>query len=144
MDYTDEEYNRMLGYKGVKEKSSMSSLLEVDADDLSEMPMEFSGSPRLKASTNSFHRDQGACGSCWAVAAAQVVEDHLALIHNETYQLSMQHLVSCTPNPNECGGTGGCQGATSELAFKYIQDNGVAADAHWPYSSGFSGSDGKC
>jgi cathepsin L len=133
----------MLGYKGVKEPPSMSSLLEIEEDEDSEIPIEFSWSPRLSGS-NSFHRDQGACGSCWAVAAAQVVEDHLALHYNETYQLSMQHLVSCTPNPDQCGGTGGCQGATSELAFKYIQDHGIAADAHWPYTSGMTGSDGTC
>merc|ERR1719262_1033569 len=57
MDYTEEEYNRMLGYKGVKEQPSVSSLMEVDAEDDSEIPLEFSWSPRLRG-RSSFHRDQ--------------------------------------------------------------------------------------
>jgi len=140
MDYTDDELNMMFGYKGMKEPQS--SLLQMDDEEEEDLPIEFSWSPRLKKS--SFHRDQGACGSCWAVAAAQVVEDHLQLTYNETYQLSIQHLVSCTPNPQQCGGTGGCKGATSELAFKYIQEHGVAAHAHWPYTSGQFGKNGEC
>ncbi len=38
----------------------------------------------------------------------------------------MQELVSCMSNPNSCGGTGGCSGATAELAFDYLQANGLA------------------
>ena len=30
-------------------------------------------------------------------------------------------LVSCSPNPQHCGGTGGCDGSTQELAFTYTR-----------------------
>jgi cathepsin L len=33
--------------------------------------------------------------------------------------LSPQHILECTPNPKHCGGTGGCEGATAELAFDW-------------------------
>ena len=33
--------------------------------------------------------------------------------------LAPQTLVNCVKNPNECGGTGGCEGATEEIAFNY-------------------------
>ena len=31
----------------------------------------------------------------------------------------LQELVDCVPNPKSCGGTGGCSGATVELAMSY-------------------------
>lgn len=31
-----------------------------------------------------------------------------------------QELIDCVPNPNACGGTGGCSGATVELAMNYV------------------------
>ena len=31
----------------------------------------------------------------------------------------LQQFQDCTPNPEHCGGDGGCEGATSELAFEY-------------------------
>jgi cathepsin L len=37
----------------------------------------------------------------------------------------MQELVSCMPNNDECGGLGGCQGATAELAFDYLAQYGL-------------------
>ena len=33
--------------------------------------------------------------------------------------LSPQQLVACAPNPNDCGGVGGCDGSVPELAFDY-------------------------
>lgn len=38
----------------------------------------------------------------------------------------MQELVSCMSNADACGGTGGCQGATAELAFEYLAKYGLA------------------
>ena len=47
---------------------------------------------------------------------------------------SEQEILACTPNPNQCGGTGGCSGATQELAFAYIQRAGITTEAQWPYT----------
>jgi len=29
-------------------------------------------------------------------------------------------MTSCAPNPDQCGGTGGCLGSIPELAFDYV------------------------
>lgn len=34
--------------------------------------------------------------------------------------LSEQYLLECTPDPLQCGGKGGCDGATMELAYNFI------------------------
>jgi hypothetical protein len=42
----------------------------------------------------------------------------------------------CTPNPDSCGGTGGCAGATFELAFDYIAGSeGIVEEYEIGYSS---------
>jgi cathepsin L len=41
-------------------------------------------------------------------------------------EVSQQELVSCMANNDACGGYGGCQGATAELAFDYLQTNGLS------------------
>jgi len=85
-------------------------------------------------------KDQRACGSCWAFSATESIESHLAIATKNLTILSPQNLVSCTPNPNHCGGTGGCDGATAELAFEYVKAKGIATEATWPYR----GTNGVC
>ena len=64
---------------------------------------------------------QGACGSCWTFALTATVESHLSIATDEPpMSLSEQSVLQCTPNPDHCGGTGGCQGATVEIGLNYI------------------------
>ena len=78
-------------------------------------------------------KDQGHCGSCCecssvgaitpkpyyllltpgAFAATAVIESHVALASGLLFSLSPEQLAMCSPNPNSCGGTGGCNGATA-------------------------------
>jgi len=44
-----------------------------------------------------------------------------------------QALIDCTPNPNDCGGTGGCDGATQELAFNFSVGAGITLEKTYPY-----------
>jgi len=86
-------------------------------------------------------KNQGSCGSCWAFSAAETLESHLAIATGEAVQeLSPQQLVSCSPNPEHCGGTGGCQGSTQPLAFNYTVDAGITSEKSYPYK----GSTGSC
>lgn len=78
--------------------------------------------------------NQGSCGSCWAVTSATVLNTHREIHHNITDgRLSAQELVACVPNPQNCGGQGGCTGATVELAMSYTMQNGLASEAAHPY-----------
>jgi len=85
-------------------------------------------------------KNQGGCGSCWAFSSAETLESHLAIATGKLMTLSEQQLVSCAPNPDECGGTGGCQGSTQPLAFKYVQGTGITTEDDYPYQ----GSTGTC
>jgi cathepsin L len=71
-------------------------------------------------------KDQGHCGSCWAFAATATIESHVAINTGTLNEISQQELVSCMPNDDSCGGTGGCQGATAELAYDYLSANGLS------------------
>merc|ERR1719454_1890916 len=86
-------------------------------------------------------KDQGSCGSCWAFSATETLESHLAIATGEAApKLSPQQIVSCSPNPQHCGGTGGCQGSTQPLAFNYTKTAGITLDSNYPYR----GATGKC
>jgi len=84
-------------------------------------------------------KDQGRCGSCWAFAAAETLESYFTLAHpGQLPVLSEQQILDCTPNPLQCGGTGGCGGATVEMAYQKIQSmGGLSSEWTYPYQSYF-------
>ena len=86
-------------------------------------------------------RDQGNCGSCWAISAAEALEAQLQRQGTPSnVRVSAQALVECTPNPQHCGGDGGCKGATGELAYAFVRDNGIPLEKDLPYTA----QDGTC
>jgi len=89
-------------------------------------------------------KDQGGCGSCWTFAAASTIESQWYLKSGEVTDLSTQQIASCTENPLQCGGTGGCEGGTAEVAFASIITNkGITSEFEYPYVS-YGGNDKKC
>jgi len=78
-------------------------------------------------------KNQGGCGSCWAVATSNVLDAH-SEIYKTGRLFSVQELVDCVPNPQSCGGTGGCAGATIELALHWALNYGVAEESEMPYT----------
>lgn len=92
---------------------------------------------RKKALTSSV-KDQGYCGSCWAFAATAVIESHLAIETGLLFDLSPQQIAMCSPNPHNCGGAGGCNGATAEIAFEYVANSfGLYEEYQYPYTAYF-------
>lgn len=86
------------------------------------------------------------CGSCWTFATSETVESRLFMKEGILADLSEQQVASCSPNPQDCGGTGGCEGGTAEIGFAGIMKSsigGLASEWTYPYTS-YSGTDSKC
>jgi cathepsin L len=89
-------------------------------------------------------KDQGHCGSCWAFASTAVIESHVAIASGLLFDLSPEQIAMCSPNPESCGGTGGCEGATAEVAFEYVTNSiGMLEEFQYPYLS-YYGKDYDC
>jgi len=81
-------------------------------------------------------KDQKSCGSCWAFSTAAVLESHIAIQTGKLLSFSEQQLVSCAPNPDQCGGTGGCEGSTQWLGFQYVESaGGITTEDAYPYKA---------
>ncbi|CAK0832938.1 unnamed protein product [Prorocentrum cordatum] len=49
---------------------------------------------------------------------------------------SAHQIIACTPNPKHCGGEGGCEGATAELAYEYVLNKGLLQEAEYRAQAG--------
>ncbi len=78
-------------------------------------------------------KDQGSCGSCWAHAIAENLED--AVLHSGSpgVDLAPQQMVSCDDDAAGCGG--GDMGDA-----QYVVDKGLALEKDYPYKA----SDTRC
>eukprot|EP00301_Raphidiophrys_heterophryoidea_P027933 c9899_g1_i3.p1 GENE.c9899_g1_i3~~c9899_g1_i3.p1 ORF type:complete len:566 (-),score=106.00 c9899_g1_i3:161-1858(-) len=74
-------------------------------------------------------RKQGSCGSCYAIAATQMVEARIRIKTNNTLQvkLSPQSILSCSVYSQ------GCDGGFPFLVGKYGQDYGFLEESCLPY-----------
>ena len=89
-------------------------------------------------------KNQGHCGSCWTFASTETVESRWFLKTGELQELSEQFVLDCTPNPHDCGGTGGCAGGTAALVYDRMKAlGGMPSEWTYPYLSG-SGNAGSC
>eukprot|EP00992_Anisonema_acinus_P015658 TRINITY_DN9838_c0_g1_i2.p1 TRINITY_DN9838_c0_g1~~TRINITY_DN9838_c0_g1_i2.p1 ORF type:complete len:343 (+),score=61.37 TRINITY_DN9838_c0_g1_i2:60-1031(+) len=74
-------------------------------------------------------RDQSACGSCWAVAAAETMSDRYCTQGNlPNISISASNLMSCC---DSCGN--GCGGGYPEAAFRYWVSTGLDLESCQPY-----------
>jgi len=121
--------------------TSYSVPVDFEMQDVGDLPAEVDWA--AKGKVNPVVPSQGGCGSCWAFAAIAVVESQLAIEHGDEpfVTLSQQTMLTCTPNPEQCGGKGQCDGATVEIALNYIanlhanDDNGgLYTTADVPYT----------
>ena len=65
-----------------------------------------------------------------------MVESHVALSSGLLFDLSTEQMAMCAPNPDSCGGTGGCSGATAEVAFEYVTNSiGLLQEYQYSYLS---------
>lgn len=81
-------------------------------------------------------RDQGHCGSCYAVTTVEMLESRLKLLTNFEFseQLSIEYLISCVFY------TEGCSGGYPTLLHKFIQEFGIVTEKCMKYK----GREEKC
>jgi cathepsin L len=143
-DMTPEEFKfKVKGYnKNVAALHQQSRIVNFAASEVSvdDLPEEVDW--RTKGVVTPV-KNQGGCGSCWAFSTIETFESHLALNTGVLTELSEQQLVSCVANPDQCGGSGGCAGATMSLGFAYIAKNGISDEWHYPYEA-ISGASSAC
>lgn len=130
-DYHAEELQMLRGRKGAS-SAAFGPGLKLNLLQQQQLPTEWLKWSKL----HSFQEvsNQGFCGSCWAMATTNVLNAHREIYHNITERLSTQELLNCVANPHNCGGSGGCTGATTELAMAYVQQHGLSKEADHPYS----------
>ncbi|KAH7700039.1 cathepsin L-like proteinase, partial [Aphelenchoides avenae] len=84
-------------------------------------------------------KDQAQCGACWAFTSCACVEAAYLRHNAVSLDLAEQHLVDCTPAPNQ-----GCGGGILPNTMDWIIANGVGYEASYPYTSGSTGAKGIC
>jgi len=135
MDWTQAERATLNGYKPErKHRGSALVTLQTRAKGSFRSTMNSSWSESSSFLAGPGMRNQGNCGSCWAISAVEAVEAQLQKSGTDV-QLSAQALVDCVPNPQHCGGTGGCDGATGELAYSFMRDHGIPLEGDLPYNA---------
>jgi len=128
MDWSQAERRAMNGYKPARNHRSSMAALQIGNALNSSMAESYQAQgPPI--------RNQGNCGSCWAISAAEAVEAQLMQTGHSNTKISAQALVDCVPNPQHCGGTGGCDGATGELAYSFMKDYGIPMDSDLGYDA---------
>eukprot|EP00928_Gymnodinium_smaydae_P046639 TRINITY_DN31083_c0_g1_i1.p1 TRINITY_DN31083_c0_g1~~TRINITY_DN31083_c0_g1_i1.p1 ORF type:complete len:449 (+),score=109.19 TRINITY_DN31083_c0_g1_i1:75-1421(+) len=145
---TDQEEQKLYGYMkttGAKTATIPRDINHVNESSppAAELPAEIDWRT-VQPSVVTPVKNQGACGSCWAFASTAVMESVIAIQTGRLYELSPQQVTSCTPNPEQCGGSGGCSGATAQLAFDYVSKVGLSSIWTWPYTSGTQSASGIC
>jgi len=132
-DWSEAEFGRLLGYNKALGYSQHVEGPPVDpsltGDDLP-TAIDWRDHDIVTAVKN-----QGGCGSCWTFGATETLESHWAKKTGALNVLSEQQILDCTPNPDECGGTGGCAGGTAELAYNKLTATGQTSEWLYPYTS---------
>jgi hypothetical protein len=86
-------------------------------------------------------KDQGRCGSCWAVATAGVIEGAVAIQNTFLQSLSFQQFISCDEN------NFGCDGGNLVYAMGYSiksDSGGIARFQDYEYSDSGGKTTGQC
>lgn len=140
MDWTIEEKRSLHGYKPDRKRhGSVPALAVLQTGTHSKDRVALNTTSRRSSFIREKRpgiRNQGDCGSCWAISAVEAIEAQLLMKGvDPNIRLSAQALVDCVPNPQHCGGKGGCDGATGELAYAFIRDYGIPLESDLEYAA---------
>lgn len=78
-------------------------------------------------------RDQGNCGSCWAISAVEAMSDRVCVASKTQVQthLSTEDMVSCC---HTCGF--GCNGGFPQMAWEYFKRTGICTGGNYQSNQG--------
>lgn len=135
-DRTEAEFNELQGWNGRSKAGSghglqLTQLMEYGHGELRDT-VDWRNLSSMQEKPNP---NQKKCGSCWALATVNMLMANYEIKKKRVRTFSPQELIDCVPNPKECGGHGGCKGATSELAMLYVMEHGLADEATRPYQA---------
>lgn len=148
-DWTDEEIAQLNGRQGRASVTRGGRKLAVvhSSTFLSKNHSALGNSTKIVARTAAASKDwryleagqtvpdQGRCGSCWAIAVSTVLQARVEIHQQKKRTFAVQEMTDCIPNPEECGGKGGCRGATMEMAMEYVFHNGCSQTHETPYQA---------
>ncbi|CAK0867774.1 unnamed protein product [Prorocentrum cordatum] len=138
-DWTPEELATLRGHKSRRGASGgvgQSPFLLAKRGKGVEQPVPTDFSWGHLASIKANSSEQGTCGSCWAHASRLTMESRAEIKGLTNIGFSANQLIACTPNPKHCGGEGGCDGATAELAYEYVFNKGLLQGSEWRAKAG--------
>ena len=125
-DWTDEEYQALLGHSPVVgDPSSTETRLVEDVDGIPESVNWVKQNKVI-----DWVRFQGRCGSCWAISSVSAVEGAVAIKkRQDAVALSVQQVLDCDSGDHGCGG-GMIQGAMT-----YLKANPINKEADYGYEA---------
>ena len=134
--FTDASVEEKSMFKGLRRDGNLESAqpFDIATKPVSELPASKdwrNAKPAVVTPT----KNQGGCGSCWAFSTVETLESAVAIASGKLLELSPQQVVSCAPNPKDCGGTGGCEGSVQWLGFNYTAQGGIVLDSDYPYTA---------
>lgn len=83
-------------------------------------------------------RDQGNCGSCWAISAIGAVEGAFKIATGKLQSFSVQQLLDCDTGPFDLDL--GCKGGNIDSAFSFTKQHALCTDDTYKYEA----ADGVC
>jgi len=139
-DYTDEEINNIMQYKSFDFLPGRDATSFLARRQATRAKGHLSGDAVLSTKSNVSFKDlvssqfqhvQGPCGDCWAHAVVGSIEAAAEIAGYEPVALSVEQLLRGVENRRQCGGTGGCGGATGEMAYQFLFDVGSCSAANY-------------
>ena len=120
------QIKKLLGLKMITDVNAKAPLGETDLA----LPNDFNSVNQWPGCVHPI-RDQGACGSCWAHAASEVLSDRFCIASSGSVNvvLSPQEMVSCDYFDL------GCNGGMLSNSWTYLRYFGIATDGCQPYKS---------